>query len=108
MNTKIDGVETRPISVKDSPSAARPRDLAGAEGQAGSTVGGTDISITAGARQLAALEKTIAALPMVDDARVVAAALAIEQGRYQIDAQLIADKLIRSDYELSQAGGREK
>jgi len=108
MNTKIDGVETRPVAVTGGQPVARVRDVATGDEAAASPAGGADVSITEGARQLATLEKAIAALPIVDDARVAATSLALEQGRYQADPQRIADRLIRMDYEMSSAGGAEK
>lgn len=107
MNTKINGVETRPVGVGGSQPVTRVRDVATGEESAAAATGGTDVSVSDGARQLASLEKAIAALPVVDDARVAATSLAIEQGRYQVDSKKIADKLIRMDYEVSQAGGEK-
>lgn len=108
MNTKINGVDARPVGVSGGQPVARVRDVATGEDPAGTAVGSPDVSITDGARQLATLEKAIAALPVVDDARVAAASLAIEQGRYQVDSQKVADKLLRMDYDLERAGGGEK
>jgi negative regulator of flagellin synthesis FlgM len=108
MNTKINGVETRPVAVAGGQPVARVRDVATGDEAAAAPAGGADVSITEGARQLATLEKAIAALPIVDDARVAATSLALEQGRYQADPQRIADRLIRMDYEMSSAGGAEK
>jgi negative regulator of flagellin synthesis FlgM len=104
MNTKINGVETRPVAVTGSQPVTRARDATTGDDSAASAAGGADVSITSGARQLADLEKAIAALPVVDDARVAATALALEQGRYEVDPQRIADRLIRLDQELSTAG----
>jgi negative regulator of flagellin synthesis FlgM len=108
MNTKINGVETRPVAVTGSQPASRPRDVAVGEDSQATGTGAAGVSITDGARQLATLEKAIAALPVVDEARVAATSLALEQGRYQADPQRIADRLIRMDAELSSAGGAEK
>ena len=107
MNTKINGVDSRPIGVTGGQPVARTRDVASGDEPAGNAVGGADVSITDGARQLASLEKAIAALPVVDEARVAATSLAIEQGRYQVDSQKVADKLIRMDYDLSRAGSEK-
>lgn len=103
MNTKINGVETRPVAVSGGQPVARVRDVATGEDAAATAAGAAEVSITDSARQLATLEKAIAALPIVDDARVAATSLALEQGRYQADPQRIADRLIRMDYELSSA-----
>ena len=108
MTNKINGVDARPVSVTGSTPVPRARDATAGEDGAGTSMGSASVSITEGARQLASLEKAIAALPVVDDARVAAASLAIEQGRYQVDGQKVADKLLRMDYDLTQAGGDEK
>jgi hypothetical protein len=81
MNTKINGVETRPVAVSSGQPVSRPREVAGGDDSSSAAAGGADVSITDGARQLANLEKAIAALPVVDDARVAATSLALEQGR---------------------------
>jgi negative regulator of flagellin synthesis FlgM len=109
MNTKINGVETRPVAVAGGQPVSRAREVAGNDDSSSSAgAGAADVSITDGARQLATLEKAIAGLPIVDDARVAATSLALEQGRYQADPRKIADRLIRMESELSSAGGGEK
>jgi flagellar biosynthesis anti-sigma factor FlgM len=49
---------------------------------------------------LSTLQDTLHAVPVVDSARVRAVQDALASGRYQIDAQAVADKLIRFDREL--------
>jgi negative regulator of flagellin synthesis FlgM len=104
MTNKINGVDSRLGPV----SAATPvgRGRAPASGESGHDAADTGVRITDGARQLAGLEKTIAALPVVDQARVDAVSRAVEEGRYVVDAQRVADRLLRMDQDLS--AGRRK
>ena len=53
------------------------------------------VQLTSGAKLLERLEKSLAALPDVDSARVAEVRAAIENGEYQIDADAIADAMIR-------------
>jgi negative regulator of flagellin synthesis FlgM len=108
MTQKISGTDGqgRPVNVTGSAQAARPRDL-GQEnrtaGQSQSTKARGDIEITAAARQLATLEQVIAKIPVVDESRVKAIASAIADGRYKVDSDKVAGKLLRSDSELAAA-----
>ncbi len=58
------------------------------------------VDLTSGARLLERLEKSLAALPEADPARVEAVKTAIASGDYQIDAGKIADALLRFDREF--------
>lgn len=58
------------------------------------------VDLTSGARLLQRLEKTLAALPEADPARVEAVKTAIASGDYKIDAGKIADALLRFDREF--------
>jgi len=53
------------------------------------------VELTSGAKLLERLEKSLAALPDVDSARVAEVKAAIENGEYQIDSDAIADAMIR-------------
>jgi negative regulator of flagellin synthesis FlgM len=65
------------------------------------TTGSSPVQITDQARQLASLEHAVNSLPVVNESRVAEIRLALEEGRYQIDAERIADKLLRTENELS-------
>jgi negative regulator of flagellin synthesis FlgM len=67
---------------------------------AGKASAGETVELTSGARLLERLEKTLAAMPDIDAGRVDAVKTAIANGDYVIDAEKIADALIRSDREL--------
>ena len=64
------------------------------------------VRITDQARQLAALEQAVQAAPVVNEARVAAVRLAIEEGRYEVVPERIADKLLRMEHET--CGAAEK
>jgi len=53
------------------------------------------VELTSSAKLLERLEKTLASLPAVDSKRVEEVKTAIENGEYQIDADAIADAMIR-------------
>jgi negative regulator of flagellin synthesis FlgM len=99
MTNKINGVDSRLGPIGASQPVARSRENTLNEPASGESRSG--VQITDGARQLAALEKAIAAAPVVDDARVSAVARAIDEGRYTVQPGRIADKLLRMDQELA-------
>jgi negative regulator of flagellin synthesis FlgM len=106
MSNKINGVDTRLGPVSGPQPVARTRSLDANE--PGSTGVRDGVQITDGARQLAALEKAIAAMPVVDQTRVDAVARDIDDGRYAVQPQKIADRLIRMDQEFTAAARRER
>ena len=72
-----------------------------AEGKAADRSRATDtVELTSSAKLLERLEKTLAAQPAVDSTKVDAVKRAIESGDYQIDAEKIADALLRTDREI--------
>lgn len=106
MTNKISGVDSRLGPVSGAAPIARSR--APASGESGQEAADTGVRITDGARQLANLEKAIAALPIVDQARVDAVSSALDQGRYVVDPQRVADRLLRMDQDLSAARSKER
>jgi negative regulator of flagellin synthesis FlgM len=70
-------------------------------GKDGREARGTDtVELTSSARLLERLEKSLAAMPELDTSRIEAVKLAIERGDYRIDAERIADAILRSEREL--------
>jgi negative regulator of flagellin synthesis FlgM len=109
MSQKVDNVESRAAAIVGSASAARPRAL-GSENRAPADTKAQDASgirITAAARQLAQLEKLIADVPVVDSQRVGKIEAQLAEGRYRVDAQKVAERLLRSNDELSRAQRRD-
>ncbi len=105
MTNKINGVDSRLGPV----SAATPvgRGRAPANGEPAPDGADTGVRITETARQLANLEKAIAALPVVDQVKVDAVASALREGRYSVDPQRVADRLLRMDQDLAAARRKE-
>ena len=100
MNSKITGLENRPVQAGADKKVSRQGDstMQPAENAA---AGVSPVRITESARQLAALEQTLQGSAPVNEQRVNAIRLAIEEGRYQVNAEVIADKLLRVERELS-------
>ena len=101
MTTKIDGYQNRPVQVGTEKSVSRTRDGATSSAEtAASKKDSGAVQITGQARQLAALEQTVKALPIIDEARVAEIRQAIDEGKYRIAPERIADKLLRMNQEL--------
>lgn len=99
MTTKITGYQNRPVQVGTEKSVSRARDAARTPAEA-AVAGNSPVRITDQARQLAALEQAVQGAPVVNEARVTAVRLAIEEGRYEVSPDRIADKLLRMEQEL--------
>lgn len=101
MTNKIGGYGNRPVLTGADKTVARERDAgtsASKSAEAGKAA--TPVRITDQARQLAALERAVHDAPVVNDARVAAVRTAIEEGRYEVSPERIADKLMRMEHEL--------
>ncbi len=64
------------------------------------TASSDTVELTSSAKLLERLDKTLAALPVVDSNRVAAVKQAIENRNYEIDADAIADAMIRLEQSL--------
>jgi negative regulator of flagellin synthesis FlgM len=101
--TKITGYHNRPVQAGTDKKVSRTNDAStGSSPQAVSS--GSPIQITDQARQLAALEQAVQGMPVVNEARVAEIRNAIEEGRYEVAPERIADKLITIEQDL---GGLE-
>jgi negative regulator of flagellin synthesis FlgM len=100
VTTKISGYQNRPVQVGADKSVSRARDAATGSAEAAASAGGNAVQITDTARQLAALEQAVKALPIVNEARVAEVRQAIEEGRYHVAPERIAEKLLRMNHEL--------
>jgi negative regulator of flagellin synthesis FlgM len=99
VTNKIGGYGNRPVQTGAGKTVARERDASASQSaEAGKAA--TPVSITDQARQLAALERAVQDAPVVNDARVAAVRTAIEEGRYEVSPERIADKLLRMEQEL--------
>jgi negative regulator of flagellin synthesis FlgM len=100
VTTKIDGLNNRPVQMGTDKKVSSASDATVTAGQA-SVAASSPVRITDQARQLAALENALNEVPVVNEARVAAIRLAIEQGQYKVNPEQIADKLLRAERELS-------
>ena len=101
MTTKISGYQNRPVQVGTDKTVSRTRDAErGAAESAGAAKDSGAVQITGQARQLAALEQAIKAMPVVNESRVTEVRQAIEEGRYHVDPERIAEKLLRMNQDL--------
>ena len=99
VTTKITGYQNPPVQVGTDKSVSRTRDgAANAAEVAGKPA--NPVHITDQARQLAALEQTVNAVPVVNEAKVARIRQAIEDGSYQVVPERIADKMLRMDRDL--------
>ena len=99
MSTKISGFDAHPAPVGASRAVERPRDAtAGTRNPAGQQSG--DVHITGAAARLAMLEQALREMPAIDESRVAAIRLSLEEGRYAISAECIADGLTRLEQSL--------
>ncbi len=104
MPNSINGLNTPPASAGSGSSVARTRDAAqpaapAAQSAAGGAPAG-DLHITDTATRLAALEQSVRELPAVDQARVDELRSAIEQGRYVVRPENVANRLLQMESAL--------
>jgi negative regulator of flagellin synthesis FlgM len=98
VSTKIGGFQNRPVQVSTDKAVATARD--GQKSSAGTVAAGNSVRITDQARQLATLEHALQGMPIVNESRVAEIRDAIEQGRYEVVPERIADRLMRMDRDL--------
>jgi negative regulator of flagellin synthesis FlgM len=96
------GVDNRPAQVATERSVQRTNASNGTAPAAADNgvAGNSGVQITDSARQLAALEQAIRAIPDVDEAKVAEIRNAIANGTYQVSPDRIAEKLLRIENEL--------
>ena len=99
MANKIHGIDGRPVQVGGGAPVSRVRDTT--DGRKAETTGASsNIDVSDTARMLAAVEEKIANTPVVSEARVDAVRRALDEGRYHVDAQRVADKMMRFESDL--------
>ena len=103
MSSKI---ESYGAQVPTAP--AKPRAVDGvAAGSAGRgpvspVIPADSVKLTEDARLMQQLQQQLTQAPAVDGRRVAETRLALAEGRYEVDARRVADKLLRMERELSQ------
>jgi negative regulator of flagellin synthesis FlgM len=101
VTNKIGGYGNRPVQTGADKTIARERDAAtSASKSAEAGKAAMPVRITDQARQLAALERAVQDAPVMNDARVAAVRTALEEGRYEVSPERIAEKLLRMEQEL--------
>jgi negative regulator of flagellin synthesis FlgM len=100
VTNKIGGYHNHPVQTGASKPVARERDAGSATDAAAAAKDASPVRITNQARQLAALERAVRDTPVVNETRVAAIRLAIEEGRYDISPERIAERLLRMEQEL--------
>jgi len=99
---KVSDYQNRPVRAGSEKAVTRTGDAPQAPVETAAAAGSSGVQITGQARQLAALEQAVQSLPIVNEARVAEIRGAIEEGRYQINPERLADKLLRTEQELVQ------
>lgn len=102
MANTINRLDSTSLKTRETSAASRTPASATGQGDARpqpSAPGG--VQITESARQLAALEATLSRLSQVDEARVARIRKAIEDGRYTVDAEATATKLLVFEHDLA-------
>ena len=84
---------TRKLNISSAVSGKKAKD------QAASV---DTVELTQGAKLLERIEKTLAEVPEVDSARIAAVRADIASGNYEINADKIAEALMRTELELSE------
>ena len=101
MSIKISDYQNRPVQTGTEKSVSRTGDASSAPAESAQVASGNPVKITGQARQLASLEQAVQGLPVVNEGRVAEIRLALEEGRYQVNPERIAEKLLRTEQELS-------
>jgi negative regulator of flagellin synthesis FlgM len=100
MANKISGIDGRPVQVGGGAPVSRSRDATSEGKKADTTSSVSNIDVSDTARTLAALESHIGSLPVVSESRVEAVRRAMDEGRYHVDPQRVADKMLRFEVDL--------
>jgi negative regulator of flagellin synthesis FlgM len=100
MANKISGIDGRPVQVGGGAPVSRTRDATSGDRKAENTGTASNIDVSDTARTLAALEDKITTLPVVNESRVDAVRRAMDEGRYHVDPQRVADKMMRFEVDL--------
>ena len=100
MTIKVADYQNRPVQAGTEKTVSRASDAVSSPAEA-AVAAGSPVRITDQARQLASLEQAVQSMPVVNESRVAQIRLALEEGRYQINPERIADRLLRTEQELS-------
>jgi negative regulator of flagellin synthesis FlgM len=98
--SKINGVEGKPVRTA-SASAVQRRLESGPGSHAARPEVADDVHLTGAARNLAAVAQSLLGQGAIDEARVAAVKQKLDSGRYEVDPQRVADKLLRLEGDLA-------
>lgn len=90
------------VDESDTTSRVAPEKGTQQSGTDRSSASGDTVNLTNSAQLLERLEKSLESLPAVDSKRVAEIRSAIENGNYEVNAQAIADALIRFERSFGQ------
>ena len=100
MTSKIDSLGTVAIGLASGAKAASEKPATAAIASAQPAPPVDKVSLTGDAVRMQQMDKSMAAVPQVDSARVATVKAAIASGRYQVDARTVAAKLSRFEWEM--------
>ncbi|HTU65515.1 MAG TPA: flagellar biosynthesis anti-sigma factor FlgM [Steroidobacteraceae bacterium] len=101
MANKISGIDGRPVQVGGGAPVSRARDtVTGDKKTSDTSTSVSNIDVSDAARTLSALEDKISTMPVVNESRVDAVRRAMDEGRYHVDPQRVADKMMRFEVDL--------
>jgi len=83
--------------ARQSSASAKEKPVTNQEPNANGSSASDSVSLSDAGKAMAKLEAELAAMPDVDQARVDEIRTALASGRYQVDAENIADKLLEQD-----------
>jgi negative regulator of flagellin synthesis FlgM len=106
VSNKINGLDNRSQPLGSGRAVERVRDAV--TGAKSSEEQDSGVHITGTAQQLAVLEKQLKEMPAIDEARVSAIRMALEQGTYTVSPENIADQLLQLDQALAPLYGSKK
>ena len=97
MADKINGLGRPPVDISQSQarSVGKAKDAGQGPSVSGPGATGDAVSITGAASHLQRIEASLKALPEIDETRVAETRQQVDAGTYQVNAENLADKLIR-------------
>lgn len=100
MPEKISGTSFRPTEATGARRADAKPPGGTAAPKSGSATTGDTVHLTRSALLMGKLEEAVSAASGVDTARVQAVQDALASGSYEVDAEAVADAMLRSEQEL--------
>ncbi len=102
MTSKIDSVGSMAVSLGSAGKVAADRPASTAVASAAPAAPADKVSLTGDAVRMQQLDKAVNEGPKVDSARVSSIKRAVASGRYQVNAEKVAAKLTRFEWDMKQ------